>query len=68
MVVAEARARASGRISIVVEAQSGPGAVRRITEIAVINKVTIELGNTAPVIIAEDADLEFVARRFSDTL
>ncbi len=36
---------------------------RRITEIAGIKKVTLELGNTAPVIVAEDADLEFVARR-----
>jgi acyl-CoA reductase-like NAD-dependent aldehyde dehydrogenase len=36
---------------------------RRITEIAGIKKITLELGNTAPVIIAEDADLEFVARR-----
>ena len=36
---------------------------RRITEIAGIKKVTLELGNTAPVIVAEDADLEFVAKR-----
>jgi len=36
---------------------------QRITEIAGIKKVTLELGNTAPVIVAEDADLEFVARR-----
>ncbi len=36
---------------------------RRITEIAGIKKVTLELGNTAPVIVAEDADLDFVSRR-----
>jgi acyl-CoA reductase-like NAD-dependent aldehyde dehydrogenase len=36
---------------------------RRITEIAGIKKVTLELGNTAPVIVSADADLGFVARR-----
>ncbi len=51
-----------------VAAQSGPVAGRRITEIAGIKKITLELGTTAPAIIAEDANLEFVARRFSDTL
>jgi len=36
---------------------------RRITECAGIKKVTFELGNTSPVIVAPDADLEDVARR-----
>lgn len=40
-----------------------PEVGRRITEIAGIKKVTLEMGNTSPVIIAPDADLEFVARR-----
>jgi len=40
-----------------------PPVGRRITEIAGIKKVTLELGNSSPVIIAPDADLEFVARR-----
>ncbi len=35
----------------------------RIVSIAGIKKVTLELGNTSPVIIASDADLDFVARR-----
>lgn len=43
---------------------TGSAAVgRRITEIAGIKKVTLELGNTSPVVVAPDADLEFVARR-----
>lgn len=40
-----------------------PPVGRRITEIAGIKKVTLELGNTSPVIVAPDVDLEFVARR-----
>jgi len=36
---------------------------RRITERAGIKKITLELGNTSPVIVAPDADLELVARR-----
>jgi len=40
-----------------------PPVGRRITEIAGIKKVTLELGNSSPVIVAPDADLEFVARR-----
>ncbi|MFQ5946502.1 MAG: aldehyde dehydrogenase family protein [Anaerolineae bacterium] len=36
---------------------------RRITEIAGIKKITLELGNTSPVIIAPDADLEYAAQR-----
>jgi acyl-CoA reductase-like NAD-dependent aldehyde dehydrogenase len=36
---------------------------RRIAECAGIKKVTFELGNTSPVIVAPDADLEDVARR-----
>jgi acyl-CoA reductase-like NAD-dependent aldehyde dehydrogenase len=35
----------------------------RITQIAGIKKITLELGNNSPVIIAPDADLEQVARR-----
>jgi acyl-CoA reductase-like NAD-dependent aldehyde dehydrogenase len=35
----------------------------RITQLAGIKKVTLELGNTSPVIIAPDSDLEWVARR-----
>ena len=34
-----------------------------ILSVAGIKKVTLELGNTSPVIIAPDADLDFVARR-----
>ena len=40
-----------------------PPVGRRITEIAGIKKVTLELGNTSPVVVAPDVDLEFVARR-----
>jgi acyl-CoA reductase-like NAD-dependent aldehyde dehydrogenase len=35
----------------------------RITQIAGIKKITLELGNNSPVIVAPDADLEQVARR-----
>ncbi|MFQ5401481.1 MAG: aldehyde dehydrogenase family protein [Anaerolineae bacterium] len=35
----------------------------RITNIAGIKKVTLELGNNGPVIIAPDADLDYAARR-----
>jgi acyl-CoA reductase-like NAD-dependent aldehyde dehydrogenase len=43
---------------------TGSAAVgRRITEIAGIKKITLELGNTSPVIVAPDADLDFVAQR-----
>ena len=34
-----------------------------ILAVAGIKKVTLELGNTSPVIIAPDADLDFVAKR-----
>lgn len=34
-----------------------------ILSVAGIKKVTLELGNTSPVIVAPDADLDFVARR-----
>jgi len=40
-----------------------PPVGRRITEIAGIKKVTLELGNSSPVIVAPDADLDYVARR-----
>ncbi len=40
-----------------------PAVGRRITERAGIKKVTLELGNTSPVIVAPDVDLDFVARR-----
>ncbi len=40
-----------------------PPVGRRITELAGIKKVTLELGNTSPVIVAPDVDLDFVARR-----
>ncbi len=36
---------------------------RHILEVAGVKKVTLELGNTSPVIIAPDADLDFVAKR-----
>jgi acyl-CoA reductase-like NAD-dependent aldehyde dehydrogenase len=40
-----------------------PGVGRHILSVAGIKKVTLELGNTSPVIVAPDADLEQVARR-----
>jgi acyl-CoA reductase-like NAD-dependent aldehyde dehydrogenase len=40
-----------------------PPVGRRIIEIAGIKKVTLELGNTSPVIVAPDADLDVVAKR-----
>jgi acyl-CoA reductase-like NAD-dependent aldehyde dehydrogenase len=40
-----------------------PGVGERILSIAGIKKVTLELGNTSPVIIAPDADLDLVAKR-----
>jgi acyl-CoA reductase-like NAD-dependent aldehyde dehydrogenase len=40
-----------------------PAVGRRITQVAGIKKITLELGNTSPVIIAPDADLEYAARR-----
>lgn len=36
---------------------------RHILAVAGIKKVTLELGNASPVVIAPDADLDFVARR-----
>ncbi len=36
---------------------------RRILSMAGIKKVTLELGNNSPVIVAPDADLDFVAKR-----
>ncbi|RIK28419.1 MAG: aldehyde dehydrogenase [Anaerolineae bacterium] len=36
---------------------------QRILSIAGIKKVTLELGNTSPVVVAPDADLDFVAKR-----
>ena len=36
---------------------------RQITARAGIKKITLELGNTSPVIVAPDADLDFVAKR-----
>jgi acyl-CoA reductase-like NAD-dependent aldehyde dehydrogenase len=43
---------------------TGSAAVgRRITAVAGIKKITLELGNTSPVIVAADADLDFAARR-----
>lgn len=36
---------------------------RHILSVAGIKKVTLELGNTSPVVIAPDADLDFVASR-----
>jgi acyl-CoA reductase-like NAD-dependent aldehyde dehydrogenase len=40
-----------------------PVAGERITQVAGIKKVTLELGNTSPVIIASDADVEAAAKR-----
>jgi len=40
-----------------------PAVGRQILSRAGIKKVTLELGNTSPVIIAPDADLDFVAQR-----
>jgi acyl-CoA reductase-like NAD-dependent aldehyde dehydrogenase len=40
-----------------------PAVGERITNIAGIKKVTLELGNTSPVIVAPDADLEYAAKR-----
>jgi acyl-CoA reductase-like NAD-dependent aldehyde dehydrogenase len=40
-----------------------PPVGRHILSVAGIKKVTLELGNSAPVIIAPDADLDLVARR-----
>jgi acyl-CoA reductase-like NAD-dependent aldehyde dehydrogenase len=36
---------------------------KHILAVAGIKKVTLELGNTSPVVVAPDADLDFVARR-----
>jgi len=40
-----------------------PDVGRHILAVAGIKKVTLELGNTSPVVVAPDADLDFVARR-----
>ncbi len=40
-----------------------PEVGERITQIAGIKKITLELGNTSPVIVASDADLEVLAKR-----
>ncbi len=40
-----------------------PEVGRHILSVAGIKKVTLELGNASPVVIAPDADLDFVARR-----
>ena len=40
-----------------------PPVGRHILSVAGIKKVTLELGNTSPVVIAPDADLDFVAKR-----
>jgi acyl-CoA reductase-like NAD-dependent aldehyde dehydrogenase len=40
-----------------------PDVGRRILSVAGLKKVTLELGNTSPVVIAPDADLDFVAKR-----
>ncbi|WKZ48828.1 MAG: aldehyde dehydrogenase family protein [Anaerolineales bacterium] len=40
-----------------------PAVGQRILSVAGIKKVTLELGNTSPVVVAPDADLDFVAKR-----
>lgn len=40
-----------------------PEVGRHILSVAGIKKVTLELGNTSPVVVAPDADLDFVANR-----
>jgi acyl-CoA reductase-like NAD-dependent aldehyde dehydrogenase len=40
-----------------------PDVGRHITSVAGIKKVTLELGNSSPVVVAPDADLDFVAKR-----
>lgn len=40
-----------------------PDVGRHILSVAGIKKVTLELGNTSPVVLAPDADLDFVAKR-----
>jgi len=40
-----------------------PAVGKRITQIAGIKKLTLELGNTSPVIIAPDADIAYAAKR-----
>ena len=40
-----------------------PDVGRHILSVAGIKKVTLEPGNTSPVVVAPDADLDFVARR-----
>lgn len=40
-----------------------PDIGRHILSVAGIKKITLELGNTSPVVIAPDADLDFVAKR-----
>lgn len=40
-----------------------PAVGRHITSVAGIKKVTLELGNNSPVIVAPDADLDYVAKR-----
>lgn len=40
-----------------------PSVGERIVSIAGLKRVTLELGNTSPVVVGPDADLDFVARR-----
>jgi acyl-CoA reductase-like NAD-dependent aldehyde dehydrogenase len=40
-----------------------PDVGKHITSVAGIKKITLELGNNSPVVIAPDADLDFVAKR-----
>ncbi|HET7011926.1 MAG TPA: aldehyde dehydrogenase family protein [Anaerolineales bacterium] len=40
-----------------------PQVGRRITQLAGIKKITLELGNTSPVIVAPDADLAYASKR-----